>query len=173
MSQRQELEDQLTRQALTDSLTGLPNRALLRDRLDTAVARLDRNPGLAAVMMLDLDRFKVVNDSLGHDAGDKMLTIVADRIRSAVRVGDTVGRVGGDEFVVVAEDFDDTSDVVFLADRVIEAVSAPLELLGLELHPSASVGIAVASDSSASAGQALTGRGLVDVPREGARGCVC
>lgn len=155
MSQRQALEDQLTHQALTDSLTGLPNRALLRDRLDTAVARLDRNPGLAAVMMLDLDRFKVVNDSLGHDAGDQMLTEVADRIRSAVRVGDTVGRVGGDEFVVVAEDFDDTSDVVFLADRIIEAISAPLELLGLDLHPSASVGIAVATDSSASADKLL------------------
>ncbi len=155
VSQRQALEDQLTRQALTDSLTGLPNRALLRDRLDTAVARLDRNPGLAAVMMLDMDRFKVVNDSLGHDAGDEMLTQVADRIRSAVRLGDTVGRVGGDEFVVVAEDFDDTSDVVFLADRIIEAVSAPLELLGLELHPSASVGIAVATDSSTSADKLL------------------
>ncbi len=155
VSERQALEDQLTRQALTDALTGLPNRALLRDRLDTAVARLDRNPGIAAVMMLDLDRFKVVNDSLGHDAGDEMLTEVADRIRSAVRVGDTVGRVGGDEFVVVAEDFDDTSDVVFLADRIIEAVSAPLELLGLDLHPSASVGIAVATDSSASADKLL------------------
>ena len=135
VSERQALEDQLTRQALTDSLTGLPNRALLRDRLDTAVARLDRNPGVAAVMMLDVDRFKVVNDSLGHDAGDEMLTVVADRIRSAVRVGDTVGRVGGDEFVVVAEDFDDTSDVMFLADRIIEAVSEPLELHGPRSAP--------------------------------------
>ncbi len=155
VSQRHALEDQLTKQALTDSLTGLPNRALLRDRLDTAVARLDRNPGLAAVMMLDMDRFKVVNDSLGHDAGDEMLTVVADRIRCAVRAGDTVGRVGGDEFVVVAEDFDDTSDVVFLADRVIEAVSAPLQLHGLELHPSASIGIAVATNSSATADKLL------------------
>jgi diguanylate cyclase (GGDEF)-like protein len=155
VSQRHALEEQLTRQALTDSLTGLPNRALLRDRLATAVARLDRNPGLAAVMMLDMDRFKVVNDSLGHVAGDEMLKIVAERIRSVVRVGDTVGRVGGDEFVVVAEDFDDTSEVVFLADRIIEAVSEPLELQGLELHPGASIGIAVATDSSSTADKLL------------------
>jgi diguanylate cyclase (GGDEF)-like protein/PAS domain S-box-containing protein len=155
VSERHALEEQLSRQALTDSLTDLPNRALLRDRLDTAVSRLERNPGLAAVMMLDMDRFKVVNDSLGHVAGDEMLKIVADRIRSAVRVGDTVGRVGGDEFVVVAEDFDDTSEVVFLADRIIEAVSEPLELRGLEVHPGASIGIAVATDSAATADKLL------------------
>jgi len=155
VSERHALEEQLSRQALTDSLTGLPNRALLRDRLDTAVARLERAPGIAAVMMLDMDRFKVVNDSLGHDAGDAMLRIVAERIRSAVRAGDTVGRVGGDEFVVVAEDFDDTSEVVSLADQVIKAVSAPLELEGLELHPSASIGIAVTTESSATADKLL------------------
>jgi diguanylate cyclase (GGDEF)-like protein/PAS domain S-box-containing protein len=155
VSDRHALEEQLTRQALTDSLTDLPNRALLRDRLDTAIARLDRNPGLAAVMMLDMDRFKVVNDSLGHAAGDEMLKIVAARIRSVVRSGDTVGRVGGDEFVVVAEDFDDTNEVVFLANRIIEAVSVPFELHGLEVHPGASIGIAVATDSSATADKLL------------------
>ncbi len=128
VSEQRALEAQLTKQALTDSLTGLPNRALLRDRLETAVARLDRKPGVAAVMMIDLDRFKVVNDSLGHDSGDEMLQMIAERIKSVIRAGDTVGRVGGDEFVVVAEDFDDTSDVVFLAGRVIEMISAPLTL---------------------------------------------
>lgn len=155
VSERYALEEQLTRQALTDSLTGLPNRALLRDRLDTAVARLDRTPGIAAVMLLDMDRFKLVNDSLGHDAGDQLLEVVAERVRAAVRLGDTVGRAGGDEFVVVAEDFDDTSDVVFLAERIIETISAPLELQGLEYHPSASVGIAVFTDASATSEKLL------------------
>jgi diguanylate cyclase (GGDEF)-like protein/PAS domain S-box-containing protein len=155
VSEQQALEAQLTRQALTDPVTGLPNRALLRDRLETAVARLDRKPGVAAVMMIDLDRFKVVNDSLGHDSGDEMLRMIAERIRSVIRVGDTVGRVGGDEFVVVAEAFDDTSDVVFLAGRVIEMISAPLTLGTLELHPSASIGIAVTTDSGTSAERLL------------------
>jgi diguanylate cyclase (GGDEF)-like protein/PAS domain S-box-containing protein len=155
VSEQRALEAQLTRQALTDPVTGLPNRALLRDRLETAVARLDRKPGVAAVMMIDLDRFKVVNDSLGHDAGDEMLRMIAERIRSVIRVGDTVGRVGGDEFVVVAEAFDDTSDVVFLAGRVIEMISAPLTLGTLELHPSASIGIAVTTDSGTSAERLL------------------
>jgi diguanylate cyclase (GGDEF)-like protein/PAS domain S-box-containing protein len=155
VSEQRDLEAQLTKQALTDSLTGLPNRALLRDRLETAVARLDRKPGVAAVMMIDLDRFKVVNDSLGHDSGDEMLRIIAERIRSVIRVGDTVGRVGGDEFVVVAEDFDDTSDVVFLAGRVIEMISAPLTLGALELHPSASIGLAVTTDPGTSAEKLL------------------
>ena len=155
VSQRHALEKQLTEQALTDSLTGLPNRALLGDRLETVISRIDRNPGIAAVMMLDIDRFKVVNDSLGHDAGDDMLKIVADRIASVTRVGDTLARVGGDEFVVLAEDFDDTSDVISLAEEIIDVVSAPLELRGNELHPSASVGIAVFTDSSSNAHKLL------------------
>ena len=169
VSERHALEDQLTRQALTDSLTGLPNRALLRDRLDTAVARLDRNPGLAAVMMLDLDRFKVVNDSLGHDAGDEMLRVVADRIRAAVRLGDTVGRVGGDEFVVVAEDFDDTSDVVFLADRDHRGCVGPVGAPRARAAPGCERRNRRRHRLLGHRGQAATRRGPLHVQGQGAR----
>lgn len=155
VSERYALEDQLSKQALTDSLTGLPNRALLRDRLDTAVTRLERDPGIAAVMMIDIDRFKVVNDSLGHDAGDTLLKEVANRIRSVVRLGDTFGRAGGDEFVIIAEDFDDASELVFLAEQVIKVISASVDLLGLEVHPTASIGIAIATDASATTADKL------------------
>ena len=101
---RQELEDQLQHQALHDPLTGLPNRALVLDRIDNALGRSARRGTLLAVLLLDLDDFKTVNDSLGHGSGDELLAELAPRFEQVVRDGDTVARLGGDEFVVVCED---------------------------------------------------------------------
>jgi diguanylate cyclase (GGDEF)-like protein/PAS domain S-box-containing protein len=151
IASRKAMERQLTTQALTDPLTHLPNRTLLRDRLSLAVARLDRNPGMVAVMFLDLDRFKVVNDSLGHDAGDELLVEVARRIKSVVRRGDTVARFGGDEFVVVTEPIEDREVVIALAERIVAAVAAPLYVGEHEVRPSVSLGIALAEDGEAKA----------------------
>ena len=99
----------MRRRALHDPLTGLPNRTLVIDRLAHALAARDRHPGTVAVVLLDIDQFKVVNDSLGHDAGDQLLLAVAPRLAGAVRPGDTVGRLGGDEFVVVGENVADAA----------------------------------------------------------------
>ncbi|HEV2360323.1 MAG TPA: diguanylate cyclase, partial [Acidimicrobiales bacterium] len=153
---RKALERELTNQAVTDPLTGLPNRTLLRDRLDVAVARLDRTPGLVAVMFLDLDRFKVVNDSLGHAAGDKLLVEMARRIKSVVRKGDTVARFGGDEFVIVTEPLREREDASRLAQRILRVLAAPVDLgSGHELHPSVSLGISMTATSDARADDLL------------------
>ncbi|HXY44687.1 MAG TPA: PAS domain S-box protein [Acidimicrobiales bacterium] len=142
-------DEELARRALTDPLTRLPNRALLHDRLSQALARLTREATVVAVLFLDIDRFKLVNDTLGHEAGDELLVAIADRLSETVRATDTVARFGGDEFVVVAEDVVDEVTVLALGDRLIEAVAAPLEVAGHTMTPSLSIGIAIASDSTA------------------------
>jgi diguanylate cyclase (GGDEF)-like protein/PAS domain S-box-containing protein len=138
--------EELAQRALTDSLTGLPNRALLRDRLSQALARLSRDSKLMAVLFLDIDRFKLVNDTLGHEAGDEILVAVAKRLSDTVRPTDTVARYGGDEFVVVAEDVSDASAVLAFGERLIAAVAAPLEVAGHTMMPSISIGVALASE---------------------------
>jgi diguanylate cyclase (GGDEF)-like protein len=130
--------------ALHDPLTGLPNRALLADRLTHAQARLSRSGGGVAVLFLDLDRFKVVNDSLGHSVGDRLLVAVADRLSGCIRPGDTAGRFGGDEFIVICEDVDDEEEALQLADRLVASLEQPLAA-GPGHDPiflSASVGVA-------------------------------
>jgi diguanylate cyclase (GGDEF)-like protein len=135
--------------ALHDPLTGLSNRALLIDRLTQAMARTRRRPGTVAVLLLDLDRFKLVNDSLGHAAGDALLVETARRLEGAVRSTDLVARLGGDEFVVLAEDIAGDDDAVALAARLRATVAAPLVLPdGERVVVTASVGIAVAGDSA-------------------------
>ncbi|MEZ5145116.1 MAG: EAL domain-containing protein [Acidimicrobiales bacterium] len=141
-------EAELAHQALHDPLTGLANRTLLRDHLDGALARASRRPGTLGVLFLDLDRFKLVNDSLGHDAGDHLLQQVAHRLSQLVRAGDTVARLGGDEFVVLVEDLHDPDEPVHLAKRIREAFSTPVAIGGSEVFTSASIGIAIASDDS-------------------------
>ncbi|MGH9178640.1 MAG: putative bifunctional diguanylate cyclase/phosphodiesterase [Acidimicrobiales bacterium] len=131
-------------QANHDSLTGLPNRTLVLDRLHHAIARLDRGPGQVGVLFVDLDRFKVVNDTLGHSVGDEVLIRIGERLLGSVRPGDTVGRLAGDEFVVVCEDVD-TDDLLRIAERVTAAVQAPLPLYGRDAVMTASIGVAAAA----------------------------
>ncbi len=146
--EREHLSRQLEYQAVTDALTGLANRAVLRDRLARALTRLERHPGEVGLLFLDLDRFKVVNDSLGHAAGDLLLIEVAKRLAAAVRASDTVGRFGGDEFVVVAEDAGGTGTMAALAERIRSAIAEPVDLKGFSVTPSASIGIASSDDAA-------------------------
>ena len=132
-------------QALQDPLTGLANRTLLLDRLGQALDRSRGSGSTVAVLFLDLDRFKVVNDSMGHDAGDQLLIAVAERIQRTLRPQDTAARCGGDEFIILCEDINGPSDAVAVAERVLAALSAPVSLLGQQLVISASVGIALAN----------------------------
>ena len=130
ISERKEFESRLEDQATHDPLTGLPNRTLLMDRLRMALARGRRTGTGVAVLFCDLDHFKVVNDSLGHGAGDRLLVETADRLVEALRPGDTVARFGGDEFVVLCEDLTDKADAVLVADRVRSLVERHYEIDG-------------------------------------------
>ncbi len=140
-------EERLAHQALHDGLTGLPNRTLLLDRLDHALERRGRVGGDIAVLFCDLDRFKVVNDSMGHGVGDEILVAVAERLVASVEPGDTVARFGGDEFVVLLEDVRDEAAPVQAAERIATALEAPFVLpAGQEVFLTASTGVAIASD---------------------------
>jgi diguanylate cyclase (GGDEF)-like protein/PAS domain S-box-containing protein len=143
VTDRKALEEQLTHQAFHDDLTGLANRALFTDRVQHALARRDRADIPLAVLLLDLDDFKDVNDSLGHGAGDELLRAVAGRLHGCLRPSDTAARLGGDEFAVLLEDLADTADATTLAERVLTALQTPIMLQGQQVIPSASVGIAL------------------------------
>ncbi|MBN6148762.1 EAL domain-containing protein [Xanthomonas sp. AmX2] len=143
IAERWRAEQRLTHQALHDALTGLPNRAHLLDRLGEAIQRARDGDGMAfAVLFLDLDRFKLVNDSIGHAAGDQMLVEVAQRIVSTMRAGDVVARLGGDEFAMLVPCQDGLDGVRELAERVLAALGQPMWVAGRELFPSGSLGIA-------------------------------
>ena len=148
--QRQHSEDQLHRLALHDPLTGLPNRSLLIERIRMSLARLRREKGRTAVIFLDLDRFKVVNDSLGHRVGDEVLREAAARLSHILRPSDTVSRLGGDEFVVVAEDVESEEGAMRVASRILEVLEAPMRVGPGELVVSASLGVTTTSDPESS-----------------------
>lgn len=141
ITDRKALEERLEHQAFHDSLTGLPNRALFMDRLGQALARAERREKPAAVLFLDLDDFKLVNDSLGHEVGDRLLVEVAGRLLSCVRPADTVARLGGDEFTVLLEEAGGVSEASQVAQRISEALREPFELGEHRLTISASIGI--------------------------------
>ncbi len=153
VSERKAFEEQLSHQAFHDALTHLPNRALFMERLGHALARSRRQGSLVAVLFLDLDNFKIVNDSLGHEAGDSLLLTVAERLAACVRPGDTVARLGGDEFTILLEDLDDEAQAGGLAERIAAALSEPLRVSGREVFTTASLGIACESGATLGAGR--------------------
>jgi diguanylate cyclase (GGDEF)-like protein/PAS domain S-box-containing protein len=143
VAQRKRYEQELTQMANHDALTGLANRALLLDRLTQAVSYARRASRWVAVLFFDLDRFKNINDSLGHDAGDQVLVEVAARLSACVRSGDTVARLGGDEFVVVLADVARGEEVAAVAQKLADALAQPMHVFGHEITPVASFGISL------------------------------
>ncbi|MGH2558408.1 MAG: putative bifunctional diguanylate cyclase/phosphodiesterase, partial [Thermomicrobiales bacterium] len=143
ITDRKQFEDALTYQAFHDPLTGLPNRALFLDHLARALEAARRDGRALAVLFLDLDRFKLINDSLGHDAGDRALVLVARRLEACRRPGDTLARFGGDEFAMLLEEIADPRAAVAVTERVAHTLREPLALADQEVFTSASVGIAV------------------------------
>jgi diguanylate cyclase (GGDEF)-like protein/PAS domain S-box-containing protein len=144
--ERMQAEKRVWHIAHHDSLTGLPNRALLQDRLSQALIAAERGRNRVAVLFLDLDRFKSVNDSLGHDIGDALLKCVADRLQSVVRDVDTVCRLGGDEFVIILGAIAGPDDAVMIAERIVEGLGRPADVQGHSLRASTSIGIALYPD---------------------------
>ncbi|MDB4894670.1 MAG: hypothetical protein JWN15_932 [Firmicutes bacterium] len=143
ISDRKSIAEQMAHQAFHDPLTSLPNRALFMDRLAHALVRPQRHTGIVAVMFLDLDRFKVINDSLGHQVGDQLLVAAGQRLQACLRRDDTVARLGGDEFAILLAEIEDFTDATSLADRISERLRAPFVCDGRELFVTASIGIAV------------------------------
>ncbi len=143
ISRRKQIEGELLHLANHDPLTGLPNRSLLLDRLSQAIAYANRSGGQVAVMLIDLDRFKNINDSLGHEVGDKIIMEIGRRLSGNVRDGNTVARLGGDEFVVVLADVERGDAVAMLAQHILEALSQSMMMQGHEFYPAGSIGISL------------------------------
>ena len=129
-----------------DPLTKLPNRLLLLDRAKQAIARLTAATGVVAMLFIDLDKFKAVNDTLGHEVGDELLVAISDRLAELMRDTDTVARLGGDEFVILAVDLESEAEALALGERVVEAIEQPVALASTEVPMAGSVGISVAID---------------------------
>jgi diguanylate cyclase (GGDEF)-like protein len=142
-TERKQAEERIRYMAHYDALTELPNRVLLQDRIKQAIAHAHRNMMLAAVLFLDLDYFKHINDSLGHQVGDRLLQMVATRLQRCVREGDSVARLGGDEFVLCLPSLNDGNDAAVVAQKALDALDLPFMIEGHELHVSASIGISL------------------------------
>ena len=147
VTERKRLEERLRHQAFHDPLTDLPNRALFMDRLGHALAHVERREKSIAVLFLDLDNFKLVNDSLGHEVGDQLLISVGKRLQECLRPEDTLARFGGDEFTVLLEDVTDATNAVWVADRLMRMLEAPSVLDGREMFVTTSIGIAISGAS--------------------------
>ncbi len=156
ITERKQGEEQLRQNAFYDALTGLPNRVLFTERLEQAIAHTQRHKEhLFAVLFLDLDRFKVVNDSLGHLMGDRLLIEIANRLKLCLRQSDTVARLGGDEFTILLPDIEDSSDAIFVAERIQEALKLPFALDANEVFTSISIGITLSTTDYESAEDVL------------------
>jgi diguanylate cyclase (GGDEF)-like protein len=153
--ERQQLHAELMRAARYDDLTGLPNRRLFHDRLRIALARARRTDKRLALLFVDIDHFKEVNDTLGHAAGDRLLHEVAERLTQCARRSDTVARLGGDEFVVLAEELARAEDAQLIAEKIRNTVCAPIAAGERTVHVAASVGIALFPDHGEQADQLL------------------
>lgn len=151
ITERKTLEERLTYQAFHDPLTNLPNRALFMDRVGKALARTNRSRVPMAVLFLDLDNFKVVNDSLGHAVGDQLLVAVSERVARCLRSGDTAARFGGDEFTVLAESIGSQAEAEAIAERIMEQLRQPFALGSREVYASPSIGIAMSTDAGETA----------------------
>jgi diguanylate cyclase (GGDEF)-like protein len=145
VTERKLLEDELTHRAFHDPLTGLPNRDLFMNRLTHAVSRIGRREKKVAVLFMDLDNFKYVNDSLGHKEGDRLLVVVTERLTTCLRPGDTLARLGGDEFTVLLENIAEEGEAINIAERISQALQNPVILNGHEVYATTSIGIVLAA----------------------------
>ncbi|MBV8657339.1 MAG: EAL domain-containing protein [Burkholderiales bacterium] len=148
ITQRKQAEARLAYLATHDVLTGLPNRSLFEERLEQAVLRAQRTNRRIAALFLDLDRFKLVNDTYGHATGDELLKLVAERLKQAVRESDTVARLGGDEFTLIIEDIQVAHQIVQIAQKLVDVIGTPYEIGGRELYVTPSIGISVFPDDA-------------------------
>jgi diguanylate cyclase (GGDEF)-like protein/PAS domain S-box-containing protein len=143
VTERRALQNAIAHRALHDELTGLPNRRLLLDRLDHAMARLNRDGGQHGLLFFDLDRFKLINDSFGHLSGDRLLVDIANRLRESLSSADTIARFSGDEFVVLIEDIEGIEEATKIAGRMLEGLEPPFQLGGTSVYISASIGVTI------------------------------
>jgi diguanylate cyclase (GGDEF)-like protein/PAS domain S-box-containing protein len=155
ITDRKRAEERIARMARYDELTGLPNRNLFREQISDALGRMQRRGGSLAMLLIDLDRFKGVNDTLGHPVGDRLLHTIGERLQAAVRKTDIVARFGGDEFVVLQPRLSRPEEAARTAQRIVNALTVPLNIEGHRLHISASIGIALAPRDGADADQLL------------------
>lgn len=155
VTDRKQAEERIARMARYDELTGLPNRNLFREQIGEALARVQRRGGFAAMHLIDLDRFKTINDTLGHPAGDRLLKAVGERLLATARKPDTIARLGGDEFVVLQSRLMRAEEAERAAQRLVEALAIPLTVDGHSVHISASVGVAVAPRDGTDADELL------------------
>lgn len=161
MQEREEFRERMTHEATHDGLTGIPNRNASLSQLNRGLARTRRSEASLAVLFIDLDDFKAVNDNHGHPMGDAVLRTIAQRMVRAVRAGDHVGRLGGDEFVVIAEPVDDINDAIELAERLLTSLAEPIRYEGVQITVSASIGISMSNDFAQPKSEQATGTELL------------
>jgi diguanylate cyclase (GGDEF)-like protein/PAS domain S-box-containing protein len=173
VTERRAFQDELTRRALHDELTGLPNRRLLLDRLDHAIARAATTGSQHGLLYLDLDRFKLVNDSYGHVVGDRLLIQLANRLLSCLSVADSVARMSGDEFVILVEDAEEITNVTAIAERLLHALREPFDVDGHHIFMSASIGVGMTRESLSRDDLLATVDAAAYAAKANGRNCYC